>query len=271
MSSPITNTASFIRSKTGFTPDVGIILGTGLGALAEKIQVEASLDYTDIPGFPVSTVEGHAGRLIFGTLGGRRVVAMQGRFHYYEGYSPEQIVFPVRVMKALGIRTLIVSNASGGVNPTFRTGDVMVITDHISLLPNPLIGPNDPSLGPRFPDMSEPYSRRLIALADSVAEKQGVGLQHGCYLSNSGPTFETQKEYAFYRTIGADTVGMSTTPEVIAARHMGLPVLGLSIITNLGLGAPEVTHEEVQREGARAQQTLTALVEGVLSEPAFFE
>lgn len=260
----IKSTASFIRNKVGFEPEAGIILGTGLGGLAGSIEVTATLDYKDIPDFPVSTVEGHAGRLIFGRLGGRQVVAMQGRFHFYEGYTPQQVVFPVRVMKYLGIRHLFVSNASGGVNPSFRTGDLMVITDHINLIPNPLVGPNLDELGPRFPDMSEPYSHELITLADGVAAREGIPLQHGCYLGLTGPTFETQKEYAFYRTIGADAVGMSTTPEVIAARHMNLPVFALSIITNMGLAGLKSSHEEVQAEGAKAELKMTRLFVGLL-------
>lgn len=249
-----------------FEPEVGIVLGSGLGGLVDHMQVAESLPYREIPGFPVSTVEGHAGKLIFGILGGRRVVAMQGRFHYYEGYTTQQVVFPIRVLKGLGIQTLIVSNAAGGVNPAFHTGDVMVITDQINLLPNPLIGPNIDELGPRFPDMSEPYSRRLIALADEVAASLGLSLQHGCYLGNTGPSYETRKEYAFYHTIGADAVGMSTTPEVIAACHMSLPVFGLSVITNMGLEGKKATHEEVQREGERAQRTLTSLMVGMLEK-----
>ena len=249
-----------------FEPEVGIVLGSGLGGLVDHMQVAESLPYREIPGFPVSTVEGHAGKLIFGILGGRRVVAMQGRFHYYEGYTTQQVVFPIRVLKGLGIQTLIVSNAAGGVNPAFHTGDVMVITDQINLLPNPLNGPNIDELGPRFPDMSEPYSRRLIALADEVAASLGLSLQHGCYLGNTGPSYETRKEYAFYHTIGADAVGMSTTPEVIAACHMSLPVFGLSVITNMGLEGKKATHEEVQREGERAQRTLTSLMVGMLEK-----
>lgn len=249
-----------------FEPEVGIVLGSGLGGLVDHMQVTESLPYREIPGFPVSTVEGHAGKLIFGILGERRVVAMQGRFHYYEGYTTQQVVFPIRVLKGLGIQTLIVSNAAGGVNPAFHTGDVMVITDQINLLPNPLIGPNIDKLGPRFPDMSEPYSRRLIALADEVAASLGLSLQHGCYLGNTGPSYETRKEYAFYHTIGADAVGMSTTPEVIAACHMSLPVFGLSVITNMGLEGKKATHEEVQREGERAQRTLTSLMVGMLEK-----
>lgn len=262
----IKNTASFIRNKTGFDPQVGIILGTGLGGLVKSIDIAATLDYRDIPDFPVSTVEGHAGRFIFGMLGGKRVVAMQGRFHYYEGYSPREVVFPVRVMKFLGIEQLFVSNASGGVNPAFRTGDVMIITDHINLIPNPLIGPNIAALGPRFPDMSEAYDRGMIAKAEAVARREGIEVRHGCYLGLTGPTFETQKEYGFYHTAGADAVGMSTTPEVIAARHMGLPVFAVSIITNMGLAGLKSSHEEVQEEGAKAELKMTRLFTGLLEE-----
>ena len=267
MLNQILETAAFIRAKVGqFTPEVGIVLGTGLGDFADNIEVEYAIEYKDIPNFPVSTVEGHKGRLIFGRIDGRRVVAMQGRFHYYEGYTMQQVTFPVRVLKQLGIRCLFVSNASGGVNPMFRTGDLMVITDHINLIPNPLIGPNIDELGTRFPDMSEPYSRKLIALSDEVARKAGIPLQHGCYIGVTGPTFETQKEYSFYRTAGADTVGMSTTPEVIAARHMGLPVFAVSIITNMGLAGLKSTHEEVQAEGAKAEVRMTKLFTGLLEE-----
>ena len=255
----IKNTASFIRNKVDFKPQVGIILGSGLGGLADDIQVVARLDYKDIPGFPVSTVAGHAGRLIFGLLGGKRVVAMQGRFHYYEGYTPQQVVFPVRVLKMLGIEYLFVSNAGGGVNPDFHVGDVMVITDHINMIPNPLIGPNREELGPRFPDMSEAYSRELIALADGIAEREGIVLQHGCYWGGTGPTYETPAEYRFFHIAGADSVGMSTTPEVIAARHMGLPVFAVSVITNIGLSGLKSTHEEVQQEGRKAQQKMARL------------
>lgn len=264
MLSQIKNTTSFIRNKLSFEPEVGIILGSGLGGVIDAMQVEKAWAYRDIPGFPVSTVEGHAGKLIFGMLGGKRVVVMQGRFHYYEGYTPQQVVFPVRVLKQLGIRTLMVLNAAGGVNPSFHTGDVMVITDQINLLPSPLIGPNIAELGPRFPDMSEPYSRSLVALADEVAAACGQVLQHGCYLGNTGPSYETQKEYTFYHTIGADAVGMSTTQEVIAARHMGLSVFGLSVITNMGLEGQKASHEEVQQQGERAQRTIAQLIEGML-------
>ncbi len=260
----IKKTAQFIAERTGFTPEVGIILGTGLGGLVNHIEIAHSLPYNEIPGFPVSTVEGHAGRLIFGTLGGKKVVAMQGRFHYYEGYAPEQVVFPVRVMRFLGIKTLFVSNASGGINSSFRVGDLMVINDHINLIPNVLIGTNCAELGARFPDMSEPYSRALEALATEVAAEKGIKLQYGCYVGTTGPTFETPKEYGYFKAIGGDAVGMSTTPEVIAARHMGLPVFGISIITNAAFSGQKSTHEEVQQEGAKAEKRMSALIMGML-------
>lgn len=256
----IRNTASSIRSKTGsFEPEIGIILGSGLGTLADSIDVCASVDYKDIPGFPVSTVEGHKGRMIFGMLGGKRVVAMQGRFHFYEGYTPRQVVFPVRVMKLLGIKRLFVSNAAGGLNPDFKVGDLMVITDHINLLPNPLIGPNIDELGTRFPDMGEPYDRAMMILAGKVAAQEGFGLQFGVYVGSSGPTYETQAEYRYFRIVGADATGMSTTPEVIAARHMGIPVFGVSVITNAAFAGEKATHEEVQREGAKAAERMSIL------------
>lgn len=263
MLNDIKNAAEYIQSKTDFKPEVGIILGTGLGGLVEHIKTEKVIEYTDIPNFPVSTVEGHSGRLIFGMLGGKKVVAMQGRFHYYEGYTAQQTVFPVRVMKLLGISYLFVSNASGGTNSSFRVGDLMVITDHINLIPNPLIGPNIDELGPRFPDMNKAYDPALIDKATAVAAKEGIKLQYGCYVSLTGPTFETPKEYAFVKAIGGDTVGMSTTPEVIAARHMGLPVFGVSIITDLSSGEA-VSHEEVQKEGKKAEKNMTKLFIGML-------
>ncbi len=253
-------TAEFIRSQIdGFVPEVGIILGTGLGGLAEGIEVHRSIDYASIPGFPVSTVEGHKGRLIFGMLGGKRVVAMQGRFHYYEGYTMQQVTYPVRVMKLLGIATLFVSNASGGVNSSFRTGDLMVITDHINLLPNPLIGKNMAELGPRFPDMHNCYDKDLIARATAIAEAENIKLQYGVYVGGTGPTFETQAEYRFYKAIGGDAAGMSTVPEVIVARHMSIPVFGMSVITNCGLSDELGDHEDVQRQGARAAEKMTRL------------
>lgn len=264
MITTIKQTAEFIQQKVDFAPEVGIILGTGLGGLVNHIEIAHSLPYNEIPNFPVSTVEGHAGRLIFGTLGGKRVVAMQGRFHYYEGYAPEQVVFPVRVMKMLGIENLFVSNASGGINSSFRVGDLMVITDHINLIPNVLIGKNYNELGARFPDMSEPYSKALGALATEVAAEKGIKLQYGCYVGTTGPTFETPKEYGYFKAIGGDAAGMSTTPEVIAARHMGLPVFGISIITNAAFSGQKSTHEEVQQEGAKAEKRMSALIMGML-------
>ena len=258
MITTIKQTAEFIQQKVGFAPEVGIILGTGLGGLVNHIEIAHSLPYNEIPNFPVSTVEGHAGRLIFGTLGGKRVVAMQGRFHYYEGYAPEQVVFPVRVMKMLGIENLFVSNASGGINSSFRVGDLMVITDHINLIPNVLIGKNYNELGARFPDMSEPYSRALGALATEVAAEKGIKLQYGCYVALTGPTFETPKEYMWVKIIGGDAVGMSTAPEVIAARHMNIPVFGVSIITDT-MENTSVSHEEVQANGRLAEKNMTKL------------
>jgi purine-nucleoside phosphorylase len=222
-----------LRRQTGFAPEIGVILGTGLGGLADEIDKEIVIPYTEIPHFPISTVESHAGRLIFGNLGGKRVMAMQGRFHYYEGYNMKQITFPVRVMKALGCNTLAVSNACGGLNPLFSPGDLMIITDHINLLgDNPLIGPNDDALGPRFPDMSEPYTKALIALAEQVALEEKMRVQKGVYVALTGPNLETRAEYRFLRTIGADVVGMSTVPEVIVAVHSSMRVLGISVITD---------------------------------------
>lgn len=222
-----------IRSRTILQPRVGIILGTGLGGLVDEIAIETILDYGTIPHFPLSTVESHKGRLILGTLAGVPVVAMQGRFHYYEGYTMRQVTFPVRVMKALGIGTLLISNAGGGMNPLFRRGDMMVITDHINLLgDNPLIGPNDDALGPRFPDMSQPYHNGLISLAEQVALDLGLPLQKGVFVAVAGPNLETRAEYRFLRSIGADVVGMSTVPETLVAVHMGLRVCGFSIITD---------------------------------------
>lgn len=256
----IKSTAHFILSKVDdFQPEVGIVLGSGLGNLIDMIDVKASIEYKDIPNFPVSTVEGHAGRLVFGELGGKSVVAMQGRFHYYEGYAMSQVVFPIRVLKLLGIKYLFVSNAAGGLNFDFRMGDLMVIKDHINLLPNPLIGPNIDELGPRFPNMNNVYTKELIEKADAVAEQLDIKLQHGCYVALTGPTFETHKECWYLRTIGADAVGMSTAPEVIVARHMGLPVFGVSVITNCHGNGEAPTHEEVQIEGAKASIKMSTL------------
>ncbi|MBI5473040.1 MAG: purine-nucleoside phosphorylase [Ignavibacteriae bacterium] len=231
--SRIEEAVKFLRTKTSSHPPIGIILGTGLGGLAKEIKQDVVIDYGDIPHFPISTVESHHGRLIFGTLGGKQVVAMQGRFHYYEGYTMQQVTFPVRVMKFLGVETLLISNAAGGMNPQFRKGSVMIITDHINLLgDNPLIGANDDAVGPRFPDMSEPYSKKLIALADSVALENRIRVEHGVFVAVPGPNLETRAEYRFLRLIGADAVGMSTVPENIVAVHMSMHVLGFSIITD---------------------------------------
>jgi purine-nucleoside phosphorylase len=267
MTEKIHKAAEYLRGRIEeFKPQVGIILGTGLGGLVEHIRIEHSIGYEEIPDFPVSTVEGHSGRLIFGELGGKRVIAMQGRFHFYEGYNPMQVVFPVRVMKMLGIERLFVSNAAGGVNSTFSLGDLMIIEDHINLIPNVLIGPNIAELGPRFPDMTEPYSREFIVAATRIAEREGIKLQYGCYVGTTGPTYETPKEYYYFRAIGGDAVGMSTTPEVIAARHMGIPCLGVSIITNLGFSGVKNDHADVQAEGARAEKNMTRLFIKLLEE-----
>ncbi len=229
----IQEAVSFIRSKTSDEYPVGIVLGTGLGALAKEIDVDLSLDYGDIPYFPISTVETHHGKLIFGTLAGKKVVAMQGRFHFYEGYSMHQIVFPVRVMKHLGVKTLGITNACGGLNPAFGKGDIMLIDDHINLLgTNPLIGPNDQEIGPRFPDMCTPYSPKILDIAEQVALENRIKVQRGVYVALSGPCLETRAEYRMLRVIGADVVGMSTVPEVIAAVHQGTDVFGMSIITD---------------------------------------
>ena len=264
----IKNTADFISEKTKFRPEIGIILGTGLGGLVDEIDIRHAISYHDIPNFPVSTVEGHSGKLIFGELGGKNVIALQGRFHFYEGYSMNEVVFPVRVMKFLGIEKLIVSNACGGVNPSFEIGDIMLIADHINLFPtNPLIGPNIDELGPRFPDMSEAYSKELITLAEKVAVKNQIKLVKGVYAGLTGPTLETPAEYFYTRAIGADAVGMSTVPEVIAARHMSIPCFGFSVITDLGVPGKivEVTHQEVQQVAAKAEKKLTVIIKQMLA------
>ncbi len=267
MSEEIKKTAAWIEEQTaGFRPEVGIILGTGLGDFAEQIDAACTLDYKSIPGFPVSTVEGHKGRLIFGTLEGRRVVAMQGRFHYYEGYTMQQVTFPVRVMRQLGIRCLFVSNASGGINTSFRTGDLMVITDHINLMPNPLIGPNMAEFGPRFPDMHNCYDRELIARATAIAEEENIKLQYGVYVGGTGPTFETQAEYRYFKAIGGDAAGMSTVPEVIVARHMSIPVFGVSVITNCGLSDEIGDHEDVQLQGRKAGVKMQLLFRRMIAQ-----
>jgi purine-nucleoside phosphorylase len=262
-SSLIQQSLQSIRSRTAFQPETGVILGTGLGRLAAEVAAETVIPYSEIPNFPEPTVESHHGRLIFGTLAGRPVVVMQGRFHYYEGYDPAQITLPVRVMKALGVTTLVVSNAAGGVNPQFRAGDIAVITDHVNLTGlNPLRGPNDEKLGPRFPDMHEVYTPALVELAEAKALELGIRLRRGVYAWVTGPNLETAAEYRYIRTVGADMVGMSTVPEVIVARHSGLRVLGFSVVTDMGL--PDALHSvdlaEVLRVAARAEPDLARLV-----------
>ena len=259
MLTDIRNTADWIKQHTTLRPTTAIILGTGLGRLAEEIEVIESFAYQDIPNFPVSTVEGHSGRLIFGRLGGKDVLAMQGRFHYYEGYDMKQVTFPIRVMYELGIKTLFVSNAAGGMNPDFEIGDIMLIRDHINLFPeHPLRGKNFPT-GPRFPDMSQAYDHQLLELARTIAEEKGIKIQQGVYVGVSGPTFETPAEYKMYHILGGDAVGMSTVPEVIVAHHCGIRVFGISIITDIGVEGKivEVSHEEVQK-AANAVQPLMA-------------
>ena len=268
----IKNTASLIRKKLGIAegvePEVGITLGSGLGELADRIKAQKSIEYSDIPGFPHSTVIGHQGRFIYGELADRMVIVMQGRVHYYEGYTMEEVVLPIRVMCELGITTFIVSNAAGGLNPRFRTGDIMVITDHINLLPNPLIGPNLNKLGPRFPDMNAAYDPELINIVSEVAFENGIPLRYGVYVGSSGPTFETSAEYRYFRIIGADATGMSTTPEVIAARHRGVRVFGLSLISNMGLGeqAGVNSHEDVFATSSRATDKMCMIVEGLIEK-----
>ena len=267
----IKETAAFIKAKVNDIPTTAIILGTGLGELVNHIEITDVIEYSEIPNFPISTVEGHSGKLIFGALGNKRVMAMQGRFHFYEGYSMQQVTFPVRVMKALGINTLFVSNAAGGMNPEFKIGDIMIINDHINLFPeHPLRGKNYNELGPRFPDMSEPYSHRLIADALKVAAANNIKVHQGVYVGTQGPTFETPAEYRYFRRIGGDAVGMSTVPEVIVARHSGMEVFAISVITDMGglegVEPEKVSHEEVQKAAAEAQPKMTAIMKGLINE-----
>ncbi|MBX3179584.1 MAG: purine-nucleoside phosphorylase [Candidatus Hydrogenedentes bacterium] len=257
-----------VRERATLHPEVAVVLGTGLGSLADRLQVEARIPYGDLPHFPTSTVDTHAGELVFGTLADTPVVALSGRFHYYEGYTLQQVTFPVRVARALGVHTLIVSNAAGGLNPQFRAGDLMLISDHINLIgDNPLIGPNDDTLGPRFPDMCEPYTAALLELAETKALEMGIKTQRGVYLACSGPCLETRAEYRFMRLIGADAVGMSTVPEVIVAVHAGLKVLGVSVITDECLpdALEPVDIERIIATANAAEPSLTRLVEAVLA------
>ena len=265
----IREAASFISGKTSIRPEIGLILGSGLGVLADSIEDAVTIRYEDIPHFPVSTVEGHAGELLLGTLMGKPVLMMKGRFHMYEGYGPETVSFPVRVMKQLGIRTLVITNAAGGINASFTPGDLMLITDHINFMfKNPLIGPNDPEVGVRFPEMSEAYSRRLREIARKVGEKEGIPLQEGVYLGLLGPSYETPAEIRMLRTLGADAVGMSTVPETIAARHAGIEVLGISCISNMAAGMLDtpLSHQEVVETGERVKETFIKLVRGIIAE-----
>jgi purine-nucleoside phosphorylase len=258
---------NFILAETNFQPEYLLILGTGLGQLADEIETEHIISYNDIPHFPISTVESHAGKLIFGKLGGKQVVAMQGRFHFYEGYTMQQIAFPVRVAKAIGAQTLLVSNACGGLNPNYSRGDIMLITDHINFLgDNPLMGPNDDELGPRFPDMSEPYTERLLELAENVALENSIKLHQGVYLAATGPMLETKAEYRYMRLLGADVVGMSTVPEVISAVHMGMDVLGISVITDECFpdALEPVDIEDVLAAAAMAEPKMTQVIINVL-------
>ncbi|MDE5723077.1 MAG: purine-nucleoside phosphorylase [Paramuribaculum sp.] len=265
----IKQTADYIRSKAGSVPETAIILGTGLGALVDHITDKKYIPYTEIPNFPVSTVEGHSGNLIFGRLGNRPVIAMQGRFHYYEGYDMKAVTFPVRVMKQLGVKTLFVSNAAGGMNKEFRVGDIMIITDHINLFPeNPLRGKNYEELGPRFPAMTEAYDKRLVAAAEEIASRKGIRVMKGVYVGTQGPTFETPAEYEYFRIIGGDAVGMSTVPEVIVANHAGMKVFGVSVITDLGgKDVTDVpTHEEVQKAAEAAQPYMMEIMRELIEQ-----
>ena len=259
----------FIRTMYTDHPSVGIVLGSGLGSFTAEMTIEKEIPYGDIPHFPVSTVEGHSGKLIIGVLGGKKVIAMAGRFHFYEGYSVEEVVFPIRVMKFLGIQTLLISNAAGGMNTSFEVGDLMVIKDHISLFTaNPLIGKNIDALGPRFPDMSEPYSKTLIATAHSIAAANSIDLKEGVYCGVTGPTFETRAEYKLLHIIGGDAVGMSTVQEVIAAVHMGMTVFAISVITDLGIREEEnkITHAEVLEAASNAEPKLTFLFKELIAQ-----
>lgn len=267
MLNKITETANYIKAKVEIIPEIAIILGTGLGALVENIKKAQYIPYEEIPNFPISTVEGHKGNLIFGQLGNKQVMAMQGRFHYYEGYDMKEVTFPIRVMQQLGIKTLFVSNAAGGMNKEFKVGDIMIITDHINLFPeNPLRGKNYSELGPRFPAMTEAYSKRLIQKAKIIAKNENINIKQGVYVGTAGPTFETPAEYEYFRIIGGDAVGMSTVPEVIVANHASIEVFGISVITDLGgKDITEVpTHEEVQKAAINAQPQMIKLMENLV-------
>ena len=266
----IKQTADFIKSKIEITPDVGIILGSGLGGLGNKIEDKFVLPYSEIPNFPVSTVEGHSGNMIFGTLGNKKVVAMQGRFHFYEGYGMKEVTFPVRVMHFLGVKNLIVSNAAGGLNPTFKQGDLMIINDHINFFPeHPLRGKNIKELGVRFPDMSKVYYPEFIKLAEEIAKANNITVRKGVYIGSSGPTLETKAEYRMFRILGADATGMSTVPEVIIAHHQGMKIFGMSVITNESEPEnpeEETTHEEVQDVAGSVEPKMTLLITELINK-----
>ncbi len=264
----IQEAVAYIKSKITTKPTVGIILGSGIGDLANEIEAEIKIPYNEIPNFPVSTVKGHLGQLIFGKLNGVQVVAMHGRFHYYEGYNMQEVTLPIRVMKLLGISNLFVSNASGGVNASFEVGDIMLITDHINLMPNPLIGSNIDEFGPRFPDMSEAYDKKILSSAKKIARHHGISIKTGVYAAVSGPTYETPAEYKYISVLGADAVGMSTVPEVIVARHMGLPVFAVSVISDLGVDGKiiEISHQEVIDAVAKVTPKLIKLIKDLVKE-----
>lgn len=262
MSTAINEAVSFIKEKISETPQTAIILGSGLGKIVDHLEVEGEIDYASIPHFPVSTVEGHAGKLISGKLGDNPVLVMQGRFHFYEGYTMEEVIFPIRVMKFLGIQTLVVSNAAGGMNPDFEIGDIMVINDHICLMPNPLIGKHDPAFGARFPDMSQTYDPELLQKARNLSVELQIPIHEGCYVGVTGPTLETPKEYEYMRIIGGDAVGMSTVPEAIAAHQMGIRLFAVSVITDLGVPGKiqKLTHKDVIEAAERTAPKLTRLI-----------
>ncbi|KKI93084.1 purine nucleoside phosphorylase [Bacillus sp. SA1-12] len=265
----IKEAASYLKEKYQETPKIGLILGSGLGVLADEIEQPVKIPYHEIPNFPVSTVEGHAGQLVFGRLNGANVVAMQGRFHFYEGYSLDKVTAPVRVMKELGVKTLIVTNAAGGINESFEAGDLMLITDHINNMgTNPLIGPNDSNIGVRFPDMSESYSRNLRELAKNTANELNIKLQEGVYVANTGPSYETPAEVRALRIIGGDAVGMSTVPEVIIARHAGINVLGISCISNMAAGILDqpLSHDEVMETTEKVRVNFLMLVKSIIEK-----
>lgn len=264
----IKDTVDYINKKISAKPLVGIILGSGLGQLADEIEVTVRIPYEEIPNFPISTIKGHQGQLIFGRINGAEVVAMQGRFHFYEGYTMQEVTFPVRVMKSLGIQYLFVSNASGGVNSEFEIGDIMFITDHVNLMPNPLLGANEESFGPRFVDMSEAYDRKLLKMANKVARHHGINFKTGVYAAVSGPTYETPAEYRYIKNLGADAVGMSTVPEVIVARHMRLPVFAVSVISDLGVEGKivEISHDEVIDAASLVAPKLNLIIKDLVKE-----